>query len=154
MCSSVKDVHNICTISVAAERSNIAVNASALFVSSSVTTTASLSVARPAAALTGAGGDGRSLHFLSVPWPQPQHICLLRAPLPPSLVHNICCSSKIQHFHYGFCLVCQFHNNHRIFFCCLPRYRPHWCRRWLAIFLFHICCEPIGLQCRHRTVRS
>ena len=63
MCSSVKDVQKICTISVAASISNISVTASASVVSSSITTTASLSVARAAAALTGAGGGGQYFHF-------------------------------------------------------------------------------------------
>ena len=46
MCSSVKDVQNICTISVAEARYNIAMTASASFVSSSITTTSSSSIAR------------------------------------------------------------------------------------------------------------
>ena len=140
MCSSVKYVHNICTISVAAEKSNISVTASALFISFSVTTTASSSVVRTAVALTGSVGGRQSLHFLSVPWPQPQHLCMLRTPLKPSLVHNIRCRSKIKHFRDDLRLVCQFRHNHSIFVCCVCRCIPHWCRRWRAIFPFRICC--------------
>ena len=139
MCSSIKYVQNICTIAGAAAGSSIAVTASASFVSSSVTTTSSSSIARAAAALTGAGGGGRSFHFLSVPWTQPQHIFLLCTPPLPSLVHNICCGSKIQHWYYGFRLVCHFCHNHSIFVCCMRRCRPHWCRRRRSIFPFHIC---------------